>query len=83
MTNNMQSNSLVGKLHPVHCCSITSLSYGPTVEMPNLEANTVVAMQANPSYTPMEDGVTLEPNPCYSAMQANSDYEAVSGEGKG
>ena len=40
-------------------------------------------MQANPSYTPMEDGVTLEPNPCYSAMQTVSVYEPINDKGKG
>ena len=48
-----------------------------------MEANTVLAMQNNPSYTPMEDEVTMEPNPCYSAMQATSDYEPINGEDKG
>ena len=51
--------------------------------MPNLEANTVADMQSNPSYTPMEDEVTMEPNPCYSATQANSEYEPINGEDKG
>ena len=53
----------------------------PTV--PLSEVNTVVTMQDNPSYLPMEDGVTLEPNPCYSAMQANTDNELINGKGKG
>ena len=40
---------------------------------------TGVTMQANPSYTAVEEGEALEPNPCYSAVQANSGYEPISG----
>ena len=57
--------------------------YGPIVGMPNLEANAVVDMQSNPSYTPMKDEVTLEPNPCYSPLQANFDRESITNEDPG
>ena len=39
-------------------------------------------MQANPSYTVVEEGVTLEPYPCYSAVQATSTYEPITGHGE-
>ena len=45
-------------------------------------ASTDVTMQANPSYTAMEEGVTLGPNPCYSAVQATSTYEPITGHGE-
>ena len=37
-------------------------------------AHTDVTMQANPSYIAVEDGMELEPNPCYSAVQTASQY---------
>ena len=39
-------------------------------------------MQANPSYTAVVEGVTLEPNPCYSAVQVPSTYEPITGHGE-
>ncbi len=44
-------------------------------------ACTDVTMQANTSYT-AEEGVTLEPNPGYSAVQATSTYEPITGHGE-
>ena len=48
----------------------------PTVGVPPPEASTctAVTMQGNPSYAVVEEGMTLEPNPCYTPMQANSVY---------
>ena len=44
-------------------------------------ASTDVTMQANTSYNAVE-GVTLEPNPCYSAVKATSTYEPITGHGE-
>lgn len=46
------------------------------------EASAVMTMQDNPSHTAVEGRVVLEPNPCYSNIQANSGYEPISGKGK-
>ena len=44
--------------------------------------STGVTMQANPSYTVVEEEVTLEPNPCFSAVQATSVHESTGGHGE-
>ena len=59
----------------------TLVSWCSTVGIPP-EASTAVTMQANPSYIAMEEGVALEPNPCYSTVQANSVYEPTSDHGE-
>ena len=46
------------------------------------DAGTDVTMQANPSYTAVENEVTLEPNPCYSTVQAISAHESTGGHGE-
>ena len=40
-------------------------------------------MQTNPSCTTLEEEVTMEPNPCYSGVQASSAHESTSGHGEG
>ena len=54
-------------------------------EMPVLSnshiASTDMTTQAKSTYTAME-GVTLEPNPSYSAVQATSTYEPITGHGE-
>ena len=55
-------------------------------EMPVLSnshiASTDVTMQANSTYTVVDEGVTLEPNPCYTAVLATSTYEPINGHGE-
>ena len=47
------------------------------------EIKTVVPMQDNPSYASGEEDITLDPNPCYSAMQTVSVHEPINDKGKG
>ena len=47
-----------------------------------LDASTDVQMQTNPSYIAVEKGVTMEPDPCYSTVQASSARESTSGHGE-
>ena len=65
-------------LHPIAC----RLQYPvcPTVGVSPPDESTAVTMQDNPSYIAVEDGVALEPNPCYSAVQANSVNKPISDE---
>ena len=46
------------------------------------DACTDVTVQTNPSYITVVKEVSLEPNPCYSAVQANSAHESTSGHGE-
>ena len=55
---------------------ITCSTLHYTVGVPPPEASTGVTVQGNP----FREGVALEPNPCYSAVQADPIYEPISGE---
>ena len=54
----------------------------PTAGGPPPKASTDVAMQDNPSYITVEEGVVLQPNPCYSALQVRFVYDSINGEDK-
>ena len=58
---------------------ITCRTLHYAVGVPPPEASTGVTIQGNPSYNEFK-GVVLEPNPCYSAVQADSINESISGE---